>query len=260
MHSVVCIMRIQIPDLNCVAILHSKVVGQLGEMRALCDTNKALLRANPLALLGIIFEHRSQLWDRWEARLYGEVDLVESATGLGQPEWRYNYPTAQRAKELADVDKLIAQLSSTNVEICHGQNILASGSRFGEFCLEAIDMVEKLRGGGRLPPGARAMIEDRIRFSQSLCLALEERFKDLAERHNGQINVICNIIAQKETKISRAVAEFNLEVARVAAVDSRIMKTIGVLGMVFIPSTFTTVCAEHFVALLPCPFRRVEGQ
>lgn len=57
-----------------------------------------------------------------------------------------------------------------------------------------------------------------------------------------------SLIAQKDSKINRAVAEINravaeinLDVARVAAVDSRTMKTIGVLTLVFLPSTLVTV-------------------
>jgi len=49
------------------------------------------------------------------------------------------------------------------------------------------------------------------------------------------------MIAQKEARTNRDIAHSNLRAAQSAASDSRIMKTIGLLGVLFLPATFTTV-------------------
>ena len=49
------------------------------------------------------------------------------------------------------------------------------------------------------------------------------------------------MIAQREARTNRDIAQSNLRVAQTAASDSRTMKTIGLLGVLFLPATFTTV-------------------
>jgi hypothetical protein len=48
-------------------------------------------------------------------------------------------------------------------------------------------------------------------------------------------------MAQKDSKVNQAMAGISVDVARVTALDSRTMKTIGVLTLVFLPSSLVTV-------------------
>lgn len=70
--------------------------------------------------------------------------------------------------------------------------------RFGKFCTEALDVIEGKPGVPKLAPGARAMVEDRIRFSISRCLSVRERFEELTHRHRGQINAVRAIPTQQQ--------------------------------------------------------------
>ena len=74
--------------------------------------------------------------------------------------------------------------------MCYGQNVMSFAARYGNFCLNAIDVVEGSRGTGKLSPGARAIVEDSIRFMQSRCDAVQDRFAELGERNRGQINMV----------------------------------------------------------------------
>jgi hypothetical protein len=160
--------------------------------------------------------------------------------------------------ELTNTDKLLPRLYTTDTEISHGQNVMSFAIRYSHFCLEAVDAVDSTRRSVGLPlqpSGARAMVEDRIRFTQSRCYALQDRFAEIRERHRSQINAVStcsanarisqatnlptyqessSLIAHRENKIS-------LDVARLVAIDSRTMKTIGVLTLVFLPATLVTV-------------------
>ncbi|KAK0717495.1 hypothetical protein B0T26DRAFT_710053 [Lasiosphaeria miniovina] len=252
-HSIICILRIRISDLSSVALLSCTLPDELAELRTLCTSNTSLLRATPLGLLSLILDQRSRSWERWVTQVWIESNQIEGLTRLAPADWLMNRLPPARSRELAaDPDKLLEQLRSTDVQICHGQNVMAFAARYAAFCFESVALVERARAGGgvRLKPAARAMFEDRIRFMQSRCCSVQERFAEMRERHRGQINVMFSLIAQKDSKVNRAVAGLNLDVARVAAVDSRTMKTIGVLTLVFLPSTLVTV-STPFVSINP---------
>ncbi|KAK0612132.1 hypothetical protein B0T14DRAFT_341375 [Immersiella caudata] len=176
--------------------------------------------------------------------LWQVINEIESSKELAPEEWVTCTPSEERKRELNDADILQKRLSKVRVEIAHGKGIVEGGLRLGKFCREAIAVVygeEHLQGalmGGGLRPGERELLVERIRGSMSTCEALVERLTELEARHNGHLGHINNIIAQVETKTNRAVAEITLDVARVAASDSRTMKTIGFVEMIFLPAIF----------------------
>ncbi|OIW31290.1 hypothetical protein CONLIGDRAFT_309053 [Coniochaeta ligniaria NRRL 30616] len=258
--AVVCVMRIQISDLSCVAFVCCPRQQDLDDIRHSCHANQALLRANPLGLLSIIYDHRARSWETWVTRLWLEVNQIEGLTRSSPPDWLIQDPAllqqmsmdralmsleaplelrsfaATPLEELTNIDKLLPRLYTTDTEICHGQNVMAFGIRYANFCLEAVQAVDSARRSVGLPPqppGARSLVEGRIRFTQSRCYSLQDRFAEMRERQGSQINASFSLIAQRESKIS-------LDVARLVATDSRTMKTIGVLTLVFLPATLVT--------------------
>ncbi|KAK3318770.1 hypothetical protein B0H66DRAFT_558169 [Apodospora peruviana] len=241
MHAVVCTIKIYLPSLTCVALMFCRRQEDLVDIRALCEANQPLLRAHPLGLLSLLYDVCSNTWEEWIMNLWAECNEIEAFTKTVPQDWIYHQPTPQRVRELADADNLLKQMSISDVQICHAQGILSFAVRLGDFCEQAICIVDShLAGESLLLPGAKAMLEDRIRFTKSRCLAVRERVEEIGHRHRGQINLSYNLIAQKESKTSRTVAEINLDVARVTATDSRTMKMIGFLGLICLPPTFTT--------------------
>lgn len=61
---------------------------------------------------------------------------------------------------------------------------------------------------------------------------------------------IYNRIAHTESKTNREVAKVNLDVARVTASDSRTMKSIAFLELIFLPAIFVGVSGPPFSLLL----------
>lgn len=109
------------------------------------------------------------------------------------PSMKFEDFTPTPFEDLANTDKMLPRLYATDVEISHGVNVMAFAIRFTNTCLEAIDKLDDARRQVGLPlqlPGARAMVEDRIRFTQSRCHALQDRFHEIRERHRSQINAV----------------------------------------------------------------------
>lgn len=223
-----------------------------------------------------MLEQRSFLWDEWVTRLYKTLNEIEAYKELAPPEWITHMPTGLRAEELKNDDLLLRHLSRMHVEIGHGFNVLTAGIRFGEVCRKVVDVLHSQGGEGiELRPGERELLLERIRGPLSLCQSVKERFEEMGRRHSGHQNqvrvsrvgfepsavrtspmaVLTDVIttltrpseqirnnfAQEESKSSREISEFSLAVARDSANDSRTMKTIGLLGLLFLPATFLSV-------------------
>lgn len=176
-----------------------------------------MLRANPLGLLSIIYDYRTQSWETWVTRLWLEVNEIESLTRSAPPDWLMKDPALYQQvsnsrvlmpqepplelrnfapmpfDELSKFDKLLPRLYTTDTEISHGQNAMAFAIRYANFCLEAVSAVDSARQSNGFPslaPGAKAVVEDRIRFTQSRCYSLQDRFTEIRERHRSQINAV----------------------------------------------------------------------
>ncbi|KAB5562739.1 hypothetical protein GE09DRAFT_1109444 [Coniochaeta sp. 2T2.1] len=232
-------MRIQVSNLSCLAFVCCLRQEDLEDVRNLCGANAALLRANPLGLLSIIFDHRARSWEAWVTRLWLQVNQIEGLTRSVPQDWlmkdpvsilqqsvgsttlspasaepsRHHtmsqltmdpMPTALTALELQDfestpfhdlgnTEELLPRLYTTDTEISHGQNVMSFAIRYADFCLDAVNVVDSARMSVGLPPqtpGAKALVADRIRFTKSRCLALQDRFAEIRERHRSQINAV----------------------------------------------------------------------
>ena len=160
-------------------------------MRDLCQANEDLLRATPAALLSILLDHRIRLWERWAVDLYKTMNEIEIHLGMVPRDFQFHPPSEDRRKELADVDVLNTELAKIQVQICHGQAVVASGGRFSRQFMEAIEAVEAVREkGGHLVLGQKAVLEDRLRSAEFLCQSVLERFVDMGERHKGLISMV----------------------------------------------------------------------
>ncbi|KAK4243467.1 hypothetical protein C7999DRAFT_18180 [Corynascus novoguineensis] len=241
---ITCSLRIEFPCLQSVAFVSCNDSTELAELRDLCDRDKDLLQATPLGILALIYRQHVRKWEEWAAHLWINVNEIELLLKMAPPGWNFNKPTPERVKELSNPDVMNRQFATTHAQICHSHLILTFGVRYAEHCLEAMDLVERARIGIRLQPREREAFEGYLRPFLSICQSLQDRSTDLLERLRCLISMSTNMIAQKEARTNRDIAQSNLRVAQSAASDSRIMKTIGLLGVLFLPATFTTALWE----------------
>jgi hypothetical protein len=241
---ITCILRIEFPSLQTVAFVSCREPTELAELRDLCDKNKDLLRTTPLGILGLIYTQRVRSWEHWVGSLWIDLNEIELLLDMAPPGWELNTPAPQRVKELTNPEAMNRQFATTHAQICHSQTFLAFGVRYADHCREAMNIVEQATTDKRLRPGEREAFEACLRPSLSICQAVQDRSVDLLERLRGLISMAANMIAQKEARTNRDIAQTNLRVAQSAASDSRMMKTIGLLGVLFLPATFTTALWE----------------
>jgi hypothetical protein len=216
-------MRLQISNLSCVSLVCCARQEDLDEIRLACETNKSLLTRNPLGLLSITYDLRARLWEGWIMKIWLAVNTIEGHTKSAPPEWLMKntglvtiqqmasldpaimalqpdvHPKdfiATPLDELTTMDKLLPRLYTTDTEISHGTNVMSFAMRYGTFCLDAVKALGVARQSVGLPlqpPGARAMVQDRIRSTQSRCYALQDRFAEIRERHRSQINAVSGL-------------------------------------------------------------------
>ncbi|GAB1315640.1 hypothetical protein MFIFM68171_05850 [Madurella fahalii] len=241
---ITCSLRIELPSLQSVAFVSCSEPTELAELRDLCDKNKDLLRTTPLGILALIYVQRVRSWEGWVASLWANLNEIEVLLGMAPPGWEFNNPTPQRVKDLSNPDVINRQFATTHAQICHSQVSLAFGVRYADQCREAMDIAEQARAGKRLQPGEKEAFEGYLRPTLSICKSVQDRSTDLLERLRGLISMTANMTAQKEARTNRDIAQTNLRVAQSAASDSRMMKTIGLLGVMFLPATFTTALWE----------------
>ncbi|KAK0649676.1 hypothetical protein B0T16DRAFT_457067 [Cercophora newfieldiana] len=244
-HAVIFALKVYLRSFSAVALLAAKNPADLAALRALIsDANAPLLRASPLGLLALVLEQRSLIWEEWVAKVWVSINMIEGMNKLAPEAWISCFPSEEKLKELEDMDALQNRMSEAGVELSHGTGILEGGVRLGKFFEEAITVVygeEQTQGGlmcGGLRPGEREHLMERLRGPMSRIVAALERFRELHRRHQGHIGQIHNLIAQRETKTNRAIAEINLDVARVTADDSRTMKTVALVELIFLPAIF----------------------
>ncbi|KAH6843088.1 hypothetical protein B0I37DRAFT_383671 [Chaetomium sp. MPI-CAGE-AT-0009] len=241
---ITCILRMEFPSLQSVAFVSCKEPTELAELRDLCDKNQDLLRTTPLGILALIYTQRVRSWEDWVASLWMNLNEIEMLLDMAPPGWEFNPPAPQRVKELSNPEALNRQCATTHALICYSQTFLAFGVRYADHCREAMNIVQQAMTDKRLQPRERETFEACLRPSLSICQAVQDRSADLLERLRGLISMTANMIAQKEARTNRDIAQSNLRVAQSAASDSRMMKTIGLLGVLFLPATFTTALWE----------------
>ena len=187
-----CVMKIYTHHRGSVSFVSCRHPADLADFRGLCRAEQDVLRTTPLGLLSVLYDQKVRCWERWGCDLYTAMNGVEVYQGMAPEGWDLYPPSGDHVKELANGgDSLNRQFAQINSQISHGHSMAAFGIRFAHGCLEAIDVVEKTRKSQELLlPGQRAMVEDRIWATKSLCQALLERFEDLGDRLRGLISIV----------------------------------------------------------------------
>ncbi|KAL2837168.1 hypothetical protein BJY01DRAFT_221221 [Aspergillus pseudoustus] len=233
-----CLMgciRLQFSSRSCLVLLNSVHSEDGMKVWEQCRANTDLLRSHPLYILAFIYEHRLDTWMGWSSTLWNQVAGVEKTTGTTSPAWAR--PTQDDPLiNLSKPDTLVKRIHAAHVELSHTDTIVSYGIKFGNFCLELVTEAERRRRDLQrtvLPMSCMSALEGRLKFILSQCEPLLSKDSELRSRALGQIQVAFHLNAEKNSRI-------NLAVAQQQARDSQTVKTIAVLGLIFLPSTLVT--------------------
>jgi hypothetical protein len=236
-NAVIGVIKIQFRTRNCFAFIATVNPEDAQYVVSECMAHVALVRKHPLYLLTFILDHRFLRWTEWFAVIWTSLSEIESTTNMTHPLWRVSVDDPERLRYLSDPDRLLAELHATHLEFCHSQTVMSFALKFTAFCTQAVADIEDGRGRlgyNILSPRDRRGLEEQFAAILDRCRAMKERLDELARRLEGQINLSFNLIAQRDSKI-------NFAIAKLMANDSRTVKAIGVLTLVFLPATFLAV-------------------
>jgi hypothetical protein len=189
-------MRVQLADRSSVVFLCGPNPHDLDEMRTLCIQKSDLLRVHPLYFLTLISDQRYPLWASSFAGLWLEVVVAETATGMNRPDWMTTVLKQQipdRIQALSDTDILLYQLHATNTELCQCDTVMSFAVKYGNFCLQAFDVVEssrERRGHLSLLDRYKSDLKDKIGFYIEMYEGVRSKLSEVKERIRGQINVV----------------------------------------------------------------------
>ncbi|OIW33239.1 hypothetical protein CONLIGDRAFT_711163 [Coniochaeta ligniaria NRRL 30616] len=228
--SIICLMRVRLSDLSCVALVYGSDHESVKRITALCtEEDGRRLRMHPFYLLSCIYELRYESWTRWFSSLWSRVNDIETATKMTGETWQSRDVPPDRLDALKNTETLLTYMHSAHTEFCHGENVVSFAIKLGKFCLDVVDVLETTRASqGHVPTSQRerAGLEATIKFTAARCDAVRDRLLEMKQRLQGQINVSFSLIAQKDSKLAKQ--------------DNETMKAIAALGLLFLPATLVT--------------------
>ncbi|KAK3317946.1 hypothetical protein B0H66DRAFT_220123 [Apodospora peruviana] len=192
--SITCVLRLRLADYACVCLLFCRDDQVLHDLRRRFTEEASLLRRNPLHILTFVFAHRKETFDKWLKEIAYDVSEAETASGMVPLTWKRSQLRPGRLSHLQDLDKpnLLSHLFSTHTRLCHSELVAQYGIKFGKFCLEVVDMVERYRTAAGFPETRlvdRSDWEEAIRFTLGRWELVQDKVSELLQRLRGQCDV-----------------------------------------------------------------------
>ncbi|KAK0625153.1 hypothetical protein B0T17DRAFT_263921 [Bombardia bombarda] len=245
--SLVLLMRIRLSSLSTIAVLSCAHHADLSAMHALVSASVSLLLTHPLHLVRLVYEQRFASWMDWMLPYWKDVRVYETATAMTLPAWEIDRRSSKalqaRLEALqADPHVLLRNIYGTMTALCHGDTIMGFARRMGEMGLQVMEVVERERGVGGLGLGRRdrAVYEQGVRLVMGRCESAGGRMAEQKMRLQSQVNVAHNLLVLEDSKLSRSMAKDSHAMTVLMALDSKMVKKIAFLTLIFLPATLVT--------------------
>ncbi|KAK4497465.1 hypothetical protein PRZ48_011916 [Zasmidium cellare] len=185
---------------------------QLKQMieQSLGEASTEVLLAHPFAFHAIVLEHVAELYDQaiWQFR-----DFVRD--------------TEKQRMTIEDPQPDYTAMHELSRHVMHCTEVLSTALNVTDHMIEELARSETQASlqTASYDPGPD------IRRGKSMLQFMENRSKAVEDRLKNEINLAFHITSQHANLISA-------QIAHAAQVDSRAMRTISILGLVFLPGTF----------------------
>ncbi|KAH7314268.1 hypothetical protein BKA65DRAFT_600287 [Rhexocercosporidium sp. MPI-PUGE-AT-0058] len=210
------------------------------DLHARCIAKASTLALYPAHILTIILARLVETNTEWLYKIWDAVDRVENATGMHPTSWARQVPNNLRR---GDYSSILQELHALNVELCLAHTVMAFANQLGAFCSETlitVNSLEQVAGYLPLKAGQMSNLTEQNEYNHEVCRNSREKLKELLSRVQSQINVTFSLIAQRDSSVSLFLAGSSTSIARLAAQDSRSMKTITIITLVFLPLNLVT--------------------
>ncbi|KAH8791050.1 hypothetical protein BGZ57DRAFT_875105 [Hyaloscypha finlandica] len=230
-HDFTVVLRIDISRGTVVCLLFCKFEKDLNRLwnKLRLPSRCKELRRSPLSFLALLFEDYGSSTEVWRDKLDQEVVRLERRTGMTS---LHISPTVMKIHH--EYELFTRDLHSCHTDLIFLGDMLSFEMEFGTFCTRLLDTFEGLRKQNGMDPYHSVADKDGSQQNLSYWMNIS-RFRynqtqALKMRIQSQINVMYSLISQRDSRI-------NLRIAEAVQQDSRTMKTIALLTLIFLPGT-----------------------
>ncbi|KAH8680341.1 hypothetical protein BGZ61DRAFT_456584 [Ilyonectria robusta] len=141
----------------------------------------------------------------------------------------------------AEYEKLIRDMHACNTNLIFLSDLINYEIELGQFFLELYDIFEDLRRRTTLPEFHSVPEKDNLlqwlKFLLKLSRFRHNQTQALRARIHSQTNLLYNLISQRDSRVNSTIADESRGIAKAAQRDSKTMRTIAFMTLVFLPST-----------------------
>lgn len=256
------VARINISSGLVVSLLFNRSEADLDDFLQRLRLRRKETHQCPLSVLAILFEGYGYTSEEWRRKLDGDVVSLEVRTGMT------SLDTSHRgyALHISEYERMIRDLHACNTNLIFLADVLNFEVEFGSFCGRLFDLLEELRERTGNEKFHTAQAKDEFRQHLAYCMN-SSRFRQnqiqaLKMRVQSQINLVSSyssrnmlylfrklfnydqmysLISQRDSRINIMIAEDSKRVAEAVQQDSRTMKTIALMTLIFLPGTLIAV-------------------
>ncbi|KAL6399787.1 hypothetical protein AUP68_17194 [Ilyonectria robusta] len=191
--------------------------------------------ASPLSVLIILYDEYGAKAEEQRKVLDREVVRIEDMTVMTSAAI-----TAQVLTD-AEYEKLIRDMHACNTNLIFLSDLINYEIELGQFFLELYDIFEDLRRRATLPEFHSVPEKDNLlqwlKFLLKLSRFRYNQTQALRARIHSQTNLLYNLISQRDSRVNSTIADESRGIAQAAQRDSKTMRTIAFMTLVFLPST-----------------------
>lgn len=244
-------------------ILFSKKAWDIPQTLGKFEDYREECAASPLNILILLYDDFGSRAEEERKVLDQEVVRIEWMTVMSS--------AAITAQVLTDVEyeKLIRDMHNCNTGLIFLSDVINYEIELGQFCFELYDIFEDLRRKAALPDFHSAPEKDNflhwLKFLLKLSHFRHSQTQALRSRIQSQTNLVSrgvgfvfgglswqywltrrmiklyNLISQRDSRVNFTIADESREIAQAAQRDSKTMRTIAFMTLVFLPSTLAAV-------------------
>ena len=211
----------------------SDLVRRMGQRQRIVHTH-------PLMIMVLLLEQYGTNLQTFRNELDRQLVQLERRLGLNS---LFHAPTATSdPTKLEQLNKDVHTCNMGMIVLELKMNFELELARFSRETLDKFEQCCKDSGGRSTDAQSLAQISDQIGCLTNRSDLNKAQLQSLLKRIQAQISALFSLIAQRDNSTNIALASESRKLAEAATRDSRVMRTIAVMNLVFLPSTLISVC------------------
>ncbi|KAI9771493.1 MAG: hypothetical protein M1840_002113 [Geoglossum simile] len=225
------VMRIDLATNTASSLFFTRVLTDL--TRSLESRGEEMQRS-PLAFLNLLFEMHGSMTELYREKRDVEVCVAELQTGTSS---LIHSDRITPADEMNN-ENLMKELHALNAKLLILDGVMNWELSAGKFIRETYTTLSELRA---LSTPQDQPLRDSLDYLLNLSSLRQTQAQTLQKRVQMQLGVLYSLISQRDNKLSMSIAKASKEIVSATRRDSSSMKTIAVLGLIYLPGTFVAV-------------------